>query len=377
VKIALIASGFALIFCMNTLVLAGVSKNTLAILVNENDPESIEIARYYQKARLITQDNVIYLKFRSGGVALSEAEFADVSAQLASKIVKKDIQAFALAWRRPWRVSCMSITSAFSLGFDRAFCSKGCKLTKKTGYFNSQSQQPFEDFALRPSMLLSASSVASVKKLIDRSVSADYQRPIGSAYLLSTSDKHRNVRAAQFPLYAKSLYRLMSVEQVFADALRHKQDVMFYFTGRSSVKYLDENVFLPGSIADHLTSAGGHLFNGNQMSIVEWIDAGASGSYGAVVEPCNYLQKFPNPGIVMQKYLSGETLVEAYWKSVQMPGQGLFVGDPLVAPFKGCKVSANGQGVFQYKKNKVRNFVEKKNRNCGFYNSHLKVKGKN
>jgi hypothetical protein len=27
-------------------------------------------------------------------------------------------------------------------------------------------------------------------------------------------------------------------------------------------------------------------------------------------------------------------LIEAYWKSVQMPGQGLFVGEPLAAPYR-------------------------------------------
>jgi hypothetical protein len=27
-------------------------------------------------------------------------------------------------------------------------------------------------------------------------------------------------------------------------------------------------------------------------------------------------------------------LLEAYWKSVLMPGQGVFVGDPLTAPFR-------------------------------------------
>lgn len=29
----------------------------------------------------------------------------------------------------------------------------------------------------------------------------------------------------------------------------------------------------------------------------------------------------------------GDTLLEAYWKSVAMPGQGLFIGEPLARPF--------------------------------------------
>jgi hypothetical protein len=27
-------------------------------------------------------------------------------------------------------------------------------------------------------------------------------------------------------------------------------------------------------------------------------------------------------------------VLEAYWKSVAMPGQGVFVGEPLAAPFR-------------------------------------------
>jgi hypothetical protein len=40
----------------------------------------------------------------------------------------------------------------------------------------------------------------------------------------------------------------------------------------------------------------------------------------------------------MAHYLNGETLVEAYWKSVLMPGQGVFVGDPLARPFGGARI---------------------------------------
>ena len=69
------------------------------------------------------------------------------------------------------------------------------------------------------------------------------------------------------------------------------------------------------------------------MTVVEWLRAGAAGSYGTVVEPCNFPDKFPNPDIVVRQYAAGATLIEAYWRSVLMPGQGLFVGEPLARPF--------------------------------------------
>jgi len=104
---------------------------------------------------------------------------------------------------------------------------------------------------------------------------------------------------------------------------------MFYFTGRQRVAGLETLRFRPGAIADHLTSSGGVLIGSAQMSSLAWLDAGATASYGTVVEPCAFPQKFPQPVIVMRRYLAGETLIEAYCKSVASPSQGVFIGEPL------------------------------------------------
>ncbi len=74
-----------------------------------------------------------------------------------------------------------------------------------------------------------------------------------------------------------------------------------------------------------------------QMSILDWIKAGTTGSYGAVIEPCNFPEKFSNPGLLMNYYLKGSSLIEAYWKSVEEPGQGVFIGEPLSSPFSNDK----------------------------------------
>ena len=41
------------------------------------------------------------------------------------------------------------------------------------------------------------------------------------------------------------------------------------------------------------------------MSALRWLEAGATGSFGAVVEPCNLVQKFPVPVVVALHYLAG------------------------------------------------------------------------
>jgi hypothetical protein len=184
-------------------------------------------------------------------------------------------------------------------------------------------------------MSLASYSLEETKRLIDRGVESDGKNPDGSAYLVSTSDKSRNVRSVNFEKTRSLMRRIIPTEIVNADFIRNKRDVMFYFTGLANVSHLQDNTYLPGAMADHLTSAGGDLLGSGQMSILKWIEAGATGSYGAVAEPCSFLQKFPLPPVAMAHYLQGETLVEAYWKSVMMPGQGIFVGEPLARPYAG------------------------------------------
>lgn len=120
---------------------------------------------------------------------------------------------------------------------------------------------------------------------------------------------------------------------VEADYIENRDDVLFYFTGKSEVERLDTNRFLPGAIADHLTSGGGRLVGGKQMSALRWLEAGATASYGSVEEPCAVAQKFPAPEVAIRRYLAGETLIEAYSKSVAMPAQGIFIGEPLARPY--------------------------------------------
>ena len=107
-------------------------------------------------------------------------------------------------------------------------------------------------------MLLAGSSVAEGKAMIDRGVAADSSFPSGTAYLLSTSDRARNARAARYGL-ATALDVPVHVRRVDADALRDRRDVLFYFTGLTKVAGLETLHFLPGAIADHLTSTGGVL----------------------------------------------------------------------------------------------------------------------
>lgn len=316
----------------------GLTADQLGVIVNVNDPDSVAIAAYYKKKRGIPASNIIHVRFTPRRPDMSREVFAHVK-RIVDWKTPAAVQAYALTWAQPYKVDCMSITSAFTFGFDPAYCAEGCKPTKPSPYFDSEAVLPYEAFKIRPTMSLAAYSVEEAKRLIDRGVASDGTNPDGSAYLVSTSDKARNVRVAGFEHTRALMGTTIPTEIIEASFIENKPDVMFYFTGLADVPHVRDNNYLPGAIADHLTSAGGFLFGTGQMSILKWIEAGATGSYGAVVEPCNFPHKFPVPAIAMAHYLQGETLIEAYWKSVLMPGQGIFVGEPLARPFSGFSSS--------------------------------------
>jgi uncharacterized protein (TIGR03790 family) len=313
---------------------------TLAVIVNDADPLSRRIGAYYAQQRHIPDKNLIHVDFTPGRPVMPRGEFDRVMAVVNAR-VPPPVQAFALAWTLPYRVGCMSITTAFAAGYDEAFCAKGCMATRSSPYYDTDSRRPHEDFGWRPAMLLAGTGFDDVKALIDRGVAADGTHPRGTGYLVSTRDAARNVRSRFFPGIILMQSDRFSFELIAANTLRYRTNVMFYFTGLARVPDIDTNRFLPGAIADHLTSAGGQLVGSKQMSSLRWLEAGATGSYGTVVEPCDFTQKFPRPDIVIDRYLNGETLLEAYWKSLAWPGQGVFIGEPLASPFRDGRASGH------------------------------------
>jgi uncharacterized protein (TIGR03790 family) len=311
---------------------AKISVHQVAVVVNVNDTDSRLIAAYYQEKRGIPQQNIIEVRFPPGQNSISEETFKQLYQQVKDK-TPEAVQYYALAWTQPFKVDCMSVTSAFAFGFDERFCAKGCRETRVSAYFDSDSEKPKDELGVTPTMMLAGSSLQQIYNMIDRGVAADGSKPIATAYLMNTSDKARNVRSHFYPNVRELRPDKMNIEQINSDVLKNKNDVMFYFTGLKQVEEIDKNQYLPGAMADHLTSTGGQLTSSRQMSILRWLDAGATASYGTVVEPCAFTQKFPSPCMAIQRYTKGESLIEAYWKSVARPGQGVFVGEPLAAPY--------------------------------------------
>jgi uncharacterized protein (TIGR03790 family) len=176
-------------------------------------------------------------------------------------------------------------------------------------------------------------------RLIDRGVAADGSlgwrgAPPAHVYLLHTDERARNVRARLYPPAGPLPGVGLQVHVEAAPPAEAPERVLLLQLGSARVPWLDRVGWLDGGLGDHLTSFGGRLAReGGQTRALDWIAAGATASYGTVSEPCNHLQKFPHPQWLLLHYLQGATAIEAYWKSVRWPQQGLFIGEPLAAPF--------------------------------------------
>jgi uncharacterized protein (TIGR03790 family) len=305
----------------------------VAVVVNEADPASVAAGEYYRERRGLPPQNLVRVRIEGAPRRLTVEQFERLRAEIDAA-VPAAVQVLALAWTAPYAVECNGLTAALTVGFDAALCANGCAPGKPSPYFDSKSVRPRDDHGMRLAMLLPVQSPGAAKALVDRGVAADGSRPAASAYFVITPDKPRNSRARFFPRPMRLASPPLNVVVLEADALRDRRDVMLYLTGAISVPDLDTLGFLPGALADHLTSIGGDLLGEGQMSSLRWLEAGATASYGTVSEPCNHWQKFPHPTVLLKHYLAGATAVEAYWKSVAWPAQGVFIGEPLASPYR-------------------------------------------
>jgi len=316
---------------------ARLTARDIGLVINTADPYSVEVGEFYKRARKLKPEQVLRVELPVKA-QLNETEFDLLASAIRSHFGPKT-QALALAWTHPFAVNCNSITGALALGVDNALCVQTCAPSKASPYFNSASSRPFTDLKLRPSMLLAARDAAGAKAMIERGVASDRSlglrgAPPANVYYVTTTDGARSVRSPLFPPAGLVPRAGLNVHLPTTDAIENVERVLLYETGLAQVPKLDTIRWVPGALADHLTSYGGHLDGiGGQMTVLDWIASGATASYGTVTEPCSHVQKFPHPQVLLLHYAQGATAIEAYWKSVAWPQQGLFVGEPLAAPF--------------------------------------------
>ncbi len=312
----------------------------LGLVINTADPYSVAVGEYYARRRGIPDANIVRVQLPQRA-SLTRDEFTALNDALRSQL-PETVNGLALAWVQPYAVDCNSLTGALGQGLQPDVCANSCAPTRPSAYVNYFGARPWIVLGLRPAMQLAARSVPAAMAMIERGIASDHSLAGGTsqpvmAYLAATPDANRNVRERLFPPAGPVPgVAGFEVARVRSDALPAMRRTLVYQTGLARVPTPLGGEWLPGALADHLTSFGGQLdrpVGEGQTNILDWIDAGATATYGTASEPCNHLQKFPHPQVLIQAYAQGVSALEAYWHSVAWPAQGVFVGEPLAAPF--------------------------------------------
>lgn len=323
----------------------------VVVVVNQNSSNSVELGNYYCERRQVPPQNLLRINWTGGNTVWSLAQFQStlatpLKATLAARGLTNQIDFVVLSMDIPYRVTSAgqganSTTAVLFYGFkpdsrDPNTCPMAANSTNT--YAGSEdifrNTSPGTGPTNFLAVMLTAGTLVQAKFLVDQGVNSDHSFPTQTVVLSKTYDIDRNVRFyafdnAIFDTRLRGNYSMLRTNTV---PVAGQTNLLGFQTGFSTVP-VTPGVFVPGAMADNLTSYGGYLFeNTGQTNLLAFILAGASGSYGTVIEPCNYPQKFPDPENYFYQ-ARGFSLAECYLQSLGNPYEGLLVGEPLASPF--------------------------------------------
>ncbi len=334
-------------------VFAGGSGLNVAVVINQNSSNSIQLGNYYCEKRAVPPQNVLRINWTGSVVAWTDAEFnafllAPLLEMLTNRKLNGQVDFVLLSMDIPYRVTSgngeNSTTSALFYGYKTNDCPAcpypGCTLPAYTQNAYAASEGIFRQSPPVSAtsnawlvMMLTSSNLAQAKALVDRGVAADFSRPTQQVSLAKSDDVNRNVRYALFDnaLFNIQLGGVMNVARTNGNNTFGLGTMLGYANGYMVFPIYGS--FAPGAMADSLTSFGGQIFeDSGHTDALDFLNAGATASYGTVVEPCAFLEKFPS---TMNYFYQarGFSVAEAYYQSLSNPYQGILVGEPLSAPF--------------------------------------------
>jgi uncharacterized protein (TIGR03790 family) len=334
---------------------AGESGLNVIVVVNQNSSNSVQLGNDYCERRGVPPQNLFRMTGWTGGaIQWQQSQFESfllnpLLAMISSRGLTNQAEIVLLSMDIPYRVvnggSDNSTTSALFYGFKTNTAPPtglppSCSLPVDSTNSYSYSELPFA--LAEPAtaatnaflaVMLTDTNLAQAEATLQRGAASDSSFPPQTAFLEKTSDTARNVRFLLFDNVIQecrarddnAVTRTNSNSTTFTNALGLD-------TGLADFT-LSTNAFVPGAVADSLTSFGGYILeHSSQTPLLAFLEAGACGSYGTVVEPCNYPYKFPDPMVYFYQN-RGFCLAEAYYQSLANPYQGLMAGEPLSAPF--------------------------------------------
>ena len=341
---------FALVL-LPAVAFAGAGPMDTLVVVNGASRDSRALGAYYAEKHGLPPSHVCTIKTDPRSPSISRAFFEreirqPISEHLALHKLDGQIHFLVLCMDIPSRVeNANGITAALFYGFkspapDAPQCNVApdsvnqyyaaeMAYSSTAGWNQTNAPIPF---------LLTAADLETAKQVVDRAAAAVGSFPDGVFCLFGSADGARNVRHRTYPVVARHFALFGKGDSIETNPMGSplpSRPIAGYLTG---LAYLPTNLvgaaFVPGAIGDHLTSCAGQIPDPclGQSSVWDWMRLGATASYGTVSEPCSFEVKFPDPMIAFW-YSRGFSAGEALAMSVRNPYQGIWVGDPLAAPF--------------------------------------------
>jgi len=333
---------------------AGESGLNVIVVVNQNSANSVTLGNDYCELREVPPQNLLRLTNWTGGnINWTPDQFTSLLLNPLLNFVRargltNQADVILLSMDIPYRITdgnnVNSTTSALFYGFKpngapvSGYAS--CSLPDNSSNSFCYAELPFRlgTPGTAPTnaflaMMLTDTNLVAAENTLRRAVAADSTYPTQPVYLEKTSDNVRNVRfvANDNSVFENQVVGNTAVTRTTSDAMIFT-NLFGFQTGLQNFD-LATNEFVPGAVADNLTSFGGYILDPTyQTEMLVFLESGAAGTYGTVVEPCNYTQKFPDPVDYFYQ-TRGFSEAESYYQSVLNPFQGLMVGEPLCAPF--------------------------------------------
>ena len=336
----------------------------ILLIANGRSPDSVGLADTYAKLRGIPEQNILRVNIpredQGWPHTISHDDFTRLIWRPATRVVQqRGLEDQILSWLYstdfPIRISSTPPISIQGITFLRNKLPDSEEI--RMGTFRSplftgpenvnirpHFSQTFGTYAewLRdkmplPSMLLGYSgergnSLETIRTCLSRGAASDSTWPTGTVFFVQTKDVRSECRkwqhlGATFDINAPGLEVVVTDQEP-----QGKRNVLGVQMGAPEVRP-ESNNYLPGSMAEHLTSEAAIFYKESQTKLTKWIEAGVTASCGTVVEPHSVWTKFPSAHFYYH-YTSGCSMIESFYQSIRCPLQILLVGEPLASPWK-------------------------------------------
>ena len=326
---------------------AGGSGLNVVVVANQASSNSCELANYFCERRSVPPDNQLRINWAGGNQSWTSDDFQTnllnpLLDMLASRELGNQVDYVVLSMDIPFQTinladgTVNSTTSVLFYGLVSGATPGGGTNSYAASESVFRQSKPIGNpgYSFLVTMI-TGDSLPHAEQVVDQGVESDEAFPQPPVVLAKSSDLTRNLRYTAFDnaSFNVAVRGVSAILTTNTDALPGQGPFLGYETGLANYT-VPAGSFVPGAIADDLTSYGGLIFGANdQTSLLTMLNAGAAGSYGTVAEPGTDTQKFPDPQVYFYQ-ARGFSLAECYYQSVNVPYLGLVVGEPLAAPFK-------------------------------------------